>query len=93
MTQWKIQVGNIATNKKVKVYFTLPEFTMKKIMTSNFHVDDSVKIRFNMILYIYLLSELGLYLKLSDHVIEGGDGLFKRHKPPMVDLGTYEFKM
>ena len=58
MTQWKIQVVNIATNKKVKVYFTLPEFTTKKIMTSNFHVDEPAKIRFNMILYIYLLAAL-----------------------------------
>ena len=45
-----------------------------------------------MILGIYLLTELGLNLKFSDHVIEADDGTFKGSTSPMIDLGTYEFK-
>ena len=40
----------------------------------------------------YLLKALGLYLKLSDHVIEAYDGHFKGSTGPIVGLGRYEFK-
>ena len=56
------------------------------------HVDDSVKGIYDMILVIYILTELGLNIKLYDHVIEAGDRLFKGLKAPMVGLGMYEFK-
>ena len=29
--QWKTQAGNIKNNKKVKVYFYLPEFSVTKM--------------------------------------------------------------
>ena len=45
-----------------------------------------------MILGRDLLTELGLNLKLSDHIIEADDGPFKGSTTPMVDLGTYIFK-
>ena len=45
-----------------------------------------------MILGQYILKELGLNLKLSEHVIEAHDGTFKGYTTPMVDLGTFEFK-
>ena len=31
-------------------------------------------------------------LRLSDHIIEAYDGIFKGSTLPMVDFGTYEFK-
>ena len=37
--KWHTQAGNIATNIKVEIYFTLPEFSATKIMTWNCHVD------------------------------------------------------
>ena len=46
-----------------------------------------------MILGKYLLTELGLNLKLSEHVIEAYGGPFKESTTPMVDLGTYIFKV
>ena len=40
----------------------------------------------------YLLTELGLNLELSDHVIKEDNVPFKGYTSPMVDLGTYGFK-
>ena len=45
-----------------------------------------------MILGLDLLTELGLNLKFSEHVIEGDYGTFKGYTNPMVNLGTYIFK-
>ena len=42
-----------------------------------------------MILGRYLLTELGLNLKLSEHVMEENDGPLKGPMAPMLDLGTY----
>ena len=43
-----------------------------------------------MILGQDLLTYLGSNLKLSEHVIEADDGIFKGSTTPMVNLGTYE---
>ena len=40
-------------------------------------MDDSAKGRYNMILGKYLLTGLGLNLKVSEHVIKADDGPFK----------------
>ena len=45
-----------------------------------------------MILGRDILTELGLNLKFSEHVIEADDGPFNGSTMPMVDLGTYIFK-
>ena len=45
-----------------------------------------------MILGREILTELGLNLKLSEHVIKAYDGPFKGSIKPMVDLGIYIFK-
>ena len=45
-----------------------------------------------MILGWDLLTELGLNLKFSEHVIEVYYGHFNESTTPMVDLGTYIFK-
>ena len=44
-----------------------------------------------MILGRYILTELGLNLKFSEHVIEADDGPFKGSTTPMVDLVMYKF--
>ena len=44
-----------------------------------------------MILGRYLLTSLGLKLKLSDRVISPFDGSLKGSMAPMFDQGTYEF--
>ena len=85
--QWHTQAGNITTNLKVKVDFTLPELSAMNAMKR--HVDDSDKGRYDMILGQYLLTELWLNFKFYDHVIKAYDGTFKGSKTPMVDLGTY----
>ena len=61
--QWHTQEENITTNLKVKVYFTLPALSTTDVVTWNFHVDDSDKGRYDMILGRYLSTELGLNLK------------------------------
>ena len=55
-------------------------------------MDDSAKGRYDMILGIHLLTELGLNIKFSEHVIKADDGHFKGSTTPMVDLGTHKFK-
>ena len=70
MVQWHKQVGNIAANLKVKIYFTLPEFSATEIVMCDCHLEDSDKGRYDMIPGRYLLISLGLNPKLSEHVIK-----------------------
>ena len=87
--QWHTQVGNITTNIKVKVDFALPALIATNVVMWKFHVDYSAKGRYDIILGRDILTELGLDLKKSEHVIESYDGNFKGSTSPMVDLGTY----
>ena len=48
--QYHTQAGNITTNLKVKIDFPLPKLIATKISTWNFHVDDSTKSMYDMIL-------------------------------------------
>ena len=48
--QWHTQAGNITTNIKVEIYFTLTELSATNVMTWNFHVGDSAKGKYTMIL-------------------------------------------
>ena len=61
--QWHNQVGNITTNIKIKIYFTLPELSATQIVTWNCHADDSSKGRYGMTLGRELLTPLGLNIK------------------------------
>ena len=45
-----------------------------------------------MILWRYLLTELGLNVEFSEHVFKADYGPFNGYTTPMVDLGTYIFK-
>ena len=75
--QWHTQAGNITPNIKVKVDFTLPALIAKNVVMWKFHVDDSVKDRYDIILGQDILTELGLNLKFAEHVIEANDVPFK----------------
>ena len=55
-------------------------------------MDDPAKGIYDMVLGRYLLTALGLNLKLSVHVIEADDEILKGYTSPMVDMGTYKFK-
>ena len=90
--QWHTQAGNITTNLKVKIDFTLPALSAMNVVTWRFHVDDSAKGGCDMILVRDLLTELRLSLKFSEHVIKADDGPFKVYTTTMVDFGTYIFK-
>ena len=54
--QWHTQAGNITTNLEVEVKFILPELSATNFVTWKCHVDDSAKVRYNMILGRYLLT-------------------------------------
>ena len=84
LMQWHTQDVNITTNINIDKDITLTELGVKKII--------SAKGIYNMILGRYLLTEVVLNLKWSDHVIEVDDGPFKVSIEPMVDLGMYGFK-
>ena len=90
--QWHTQSGNITANLKVKVDFTLTALSAKNVVTWECYVDDSTKGRYDMILGLDLLTQLGLNLRFSEHVIESDDGPFKGSTTPMVNLGTDIFK-
>ena len=62
-----------------------------KIVTWNFHVDDSARGRYYIILGIDILTEMGLNPKLSNHVVEGDDGPFKGSTTPVFDMSMYDF--
>ena len=48
--KWNTQTGNITTNYKVKVDFTLPALSATNVVTWKCHVDDAAKVRYDMIL-------------------------------------------
>ena len=54
--QCHTQASSITTKLKVKIDFTLPELSAKKIMTWNCCVNDSVKGTYDMILGRYILT-------------------------------------
>ena len=41
---WHTQVGNLATNMKFRIYFTLPDSNKTQIGTLDFHLDEFTKI-------------------------------------------------
>ena len=92
MMQSHTQAGNITTNSKVKVDFTLTALSAMNVVTWKCHVNDSAKGRYNMILGRDILTELGLNLKLSEHAIKADDGTFKGYTTPMIDLVICVFK-
>ena len=90
--QCHAQDGNITTNIKVQIYSTLPPLSATDVVTWECHVDDSDKGIYDIILGKYLLTESGLSIKFSEHIIKADDGHFKGSTTPMVDLGKYIFK-
>ena len=86
--QWNIHAWNITTNIKVKIDFTLPALSATNVMMWKCHADDSDKGRYDMISGRDLLTELGLNIELSEHVIKAYDGPFNESTIPMVDLCT-----
>ena len=54
--QWYTQAGNLTIGLKVNLYLTFPEFRAMKIVTWEFHVDESSKGRYHMILGGYQLT-------------------------------------
>ena len=92
MNHWHTQAGNITTNHKVKVDFTLPTLSATNDVMWKCHVDESTKGRYDMMLGRYLLTELWLNFKFSEHVIEEDDRPFKWYSTLVVDLGMYTFK-
>ena len=56
--QCHTQAGNITTNLKVKIYFTLPELSATKIWMCICHEDESSKVRYDMILVRAILTQL-----------------------------------
>ena len=92
LRQWHTQAENVTTNLKFKVDFTLPALSATNIVTWKCFVDYSTKGIYDMILGQDVFIELGLNLKLSEHVIKGNDVPFKGYTTPMVELGMYAFK-
>ena len=86
--QWHKQYGNVTTNHEVKVDYTLPAISATNVVTWLCNVDDYAKGRYNMIWVQYLLTELWLHLKLSEHIIKADDRPFKGSITLMVDFGT-----
>ena len=58
------EAGNITNNMKVKIYFTLTEFSTTKIVTWGFHMNDSDKVGYNKVLGRDILTTLVLNIKI-----------------------------
>ena len=54
--QWQTQAGNITTNIKVEVDFTLPALSLVNLVMWGCHVDHSAKGRYDMVLGQYILT-------------------------------------
>ena len=50
MTKWHTQEVSFTNNIKVELYFTVPELSVTKIITWNFHANDSDKGIYDMVL-------------------------------------------
>ena len=48
--QWNNQSGSINTNLKVNIDFTLHKLSETKIAMCSFYIDDSAKVRYDIIL-------------------------------------------
>ena len=72
--QCHTQAGGITTNIKVEMYFTLPDLIATKIVTWNFHVDESTRGIYDMILgrYIfkYLVLNINYLITSLNHMID-----------------------
>ena len=86
-------MDNLTSDYKVKVNFCLPDFSPMKIVKWEWHMDDSVEIRYDMVLDQYPLTMLGLNFKFSKHGIKGGGVLFESCTEPVVNLVMYELKI
>ena len=84
LMQWHTQAGNITTNIKVEVDFTLPTLSATNVVMCKCHMDDSAKGRYYMILGRDIFTELGLKIKFSEHVIEADDAHFKGSTNPWL---------
>ena len=62
MVKWHTQAGNIATNVKFEVDFTLLGLSAMNILTCQWHTNESAKGRYDRILGRYLWTELWLNL-------------------------------
>ena len=62
--KWHTQAGNITTNLKVKIDLTLPEFSATEMMKWNYHVDESAKDRYDIILVREELYIIGTEYKI-----------------------------
>ena len=50
VVQWNTQAGNITANIKIKVDFTLPALNAMNVVMWKFHMDDSAKGTYDLIL-------------------------------------------
>ena len=58
----------------------------------DFHVDDSAKGRYYVVLVRDILIALVLNMKFSEHIIKVDDRPLRVSTATMVDVGTYKFK-
>ena len=56
-------------------------------------MEDSAEISYDMRIGRYLLTDFRLILKFSEHVIMGGNRPFEIWTAPVLNRGTYRFKI
>ena len=90
--KWNTQAGKFITNSMVKVEFSLPVISTTKIVIWKCHVDDSTAGRYDMIISRYLLTKLGIYLKLSTNIIECDKGLYQGFTDRMENINDHDLE-
>jgi hypothetical protein len=68
--QWSNSNGRFATSEKVKLIFSLPEFSESKKIIHDFHVIPSMKLDYDMIIGLDLLNKLGIVLDFDRKILE-----------------------
>ena len=63
MLKWKIKADNITNHHNIRIDFTLTEFIETHNLTWRFHVYESAKSRYHMIIRRYILTALELNLQ------------------------------
>ena len=64
--QWHTQAGNITTNIRGKVDFTLTTLSTTDVVIWKCHLNESARVRYDTILVRYLLTEVVLNIKCSE---------------------------
>ena len=85
--QWKTAAGKVATSKKAKLMFSLPEFYESKIIQFWAHVFNN-NIDYDMIIGRDLMAELGIDISFKRQCINWGEAEVPMRDPKVTEKNS-----